>query len=41
MTKAEQIKKTLQETRQRRKTQKPVVYELKLQNLDRVCSKNR
>ncbi|HHW18663.1 MAG TPA: transposase [Firmicutes bacterium] len=33
MTKTEQIKKTLQETRQRREAQKPVVYELKLQNL--------
>jgi len=33
MTRAEQIKNTLQETRQRRETQKPVVYELKLQNL--------
>jgi putative transposase len=35
MTKAEQIKNTLQETRQRRETQKPAVYELKLQNLSK------
>ncbi len=35
MTKAERIRKTLQQTRQRRKTQKPVVYELKLQNLSK------
>jgi len=33
MTKAEQIKNTLRETEQRRETQKPVVYELKVQNL--------
>lgn len=35
MTKAERIRKTLQQTRQRRKTQKPVMYELKLQNLSK------
>ncbi len=35
MTKAEQIKNTLQETRQRRETQKPDVYEMKLQNLSK------
>ncbi len=33
MTKAEQIKNTLKQTRKRRETQKPIVYELKLQNL--------
>jgi len=38
MTRAEQIKNTLQETRQRRETQKPVVYELKLQNLSKKKS---
>jgi putative transposase len=35
MTKAEQIKDTLKETKQRRETQRPVVYELKLQNLSK------
>jgi putative transposase len=35
MTKAEQIKNTLQETRQRREVQRPVVYQLKLQNLSK------
>ncbi|MCD6550937.1 hypothetical protein [Thermotoga sp.] len=35
MTKAEQIKNTLQEVRKRRQAQKPVVYELKLQNLSK------
>ena len=35
MTKVERITNTLQETRQRRETQKPTVYELKLQNLSR------
>jgi putative transposase len=35
MTKAEQIKNTLQETKQHREAQKPRVYELKLQNLSR------
>jgi len=35
MTKAERIKNTLQETKKRRKTQKAVVYQLKLQNLSR------
>ena len=33
MTKAEQIKNTLQKTRKRRKNQRAVVYQLKLQNL--------
>ena len=33
MIKAERIKNTLQETKERRKTQRPVVYRLKLQNL--------
>jgi len=33
MTKAERIKNTLQETKERRKAQRPVVYRLKLQNL--------
>ncbi len=35
MTKIERVKNTLQETRERRKTQKVVVYQLKLQNLSR------
>jgi len=35
MTKAEQIKNTLKQTRQRREAQKPIVYELKLQNLSK------
>ena len=35
MTKAERIKDTLRKTRERRKTQRPVVYQLKLQNLSR------
>jgi len=35
MTKAEQIKDTLKETKQRRETQRLVVYELKLQNLSK------
>jgi putative transposase len=35
MTKAEKIKNTLQETKERRKTQKAVVYQLKFQNLSR------
>jgi putative transposase len=35
MTKAEQIKDTLKETKQRRETQRPVVYELKIQNLSK------
>lgn len=35
ITKAEKIKNTLQETEKRRKTQKAVVYQLKLQNLSR------
>ena len=38
MTKVERITNTLQETRQRRETQKPVVYELKLQNLSKKKS---
>ena len=35
MTKTEQIVTTLKETRERRKGQRPVVYELKLQNLSK------
>jgi len=35
MTKAERIKKTLRETKERRKTQRVFVYELKLQNLSK------
>lgn len=35
MTRAERIKNTLQKTKQRRKAQRPVVYELKLQNLSK------
>lgn len=35
MTKAERIKNTLRETKQRREAQRPVVYELKLQNLSK------
>lgn len=33
MTKAERIKNTLRETKERRKAQRPIVYQLKLQNL--------
>lgn len=39
VTKAEQIKFTLQKTKERRKTQKPVVFQLKLQNLSRKKEK--
>lgn len=39
MTKAEQIKNTLRQTRQRREAQKPIVYELKLQNLSKKKEK--
>lgn len=35
MTKAEQIKNTIQETRERRKALRPVVFQFKLQNLSR------
>ena len=35
MTKTEQIVTTLKETRELRKGQRPVVYELKLQNLSK------
>ncbi len=35
MNKAERIKKALQETKERRKGQRPVVFQLKLQNLSR------
>ncbi|MBC7116945.1 MAG: transposase [Pseudothermotoga sp.] len=35
MKKAERIKNTLQETKERRKTQRPVVFQLKLQNLSK------
>jgi len=35
MTKAERIKNTLRETKERRKTQRVFVYELKLQNLSK------
>jgi putative transposase len=35
VTKAEKIKNTLRETKERRKTLKPVVFQLKLQNLSR------
>ncbi|MBT9259940.1 MAG: transposase [Clostridiales bacterium] len=35
MTKAERIKNSLQKTKERRKTQRPVVFEIKLQNLSR------
>jgi len=35
MNKAERIKNTLQETKERRKTQRPVVFQLKLQNLSK------
>ncbi|MDI3531528.1 MAG: putative transposase [Candidatus Atribacteria bacterium] len=41
MTKAERIKSTLKETRQRRETQQPVVYELKLQNLNKSKTETR
>ena len=36
MTKAEKIKQTLKETRERRKNLSPVVYQLKIQNLSKV-----
>jgi putative transposase len=36
MTKAEKIKQTLKETKERRKNLSPVVYQLKIQNLSRV-----
>ena len=36
MTKAEKIKQTLKETKERRKNLKPVVYQLKIQNLSKV-----
>jgi hypothetical protein len=35
VNKAEKIKKALQETKERRKGQRPVVFQLKLQNLSR------
>ncbi|MDK2924145.1 MAG: putative transposase, partial [Pseudothermotoga sp.] len=35
MSKADKIKNTLQETKERRKTQRPVVFQLKLQNLSK------
>ncbi len=40
MNKAEKIKKTLQETKERRKTQRPVVFQLKLQNLSGKKAEN-
>jgi len=40
MSKAANIKKTLQETKERRKTQRPVVFQLKLQNLSRKKEEN-
>jgi putative transposase len=36
MTKAEKIKQTLKETKERRKNFRPVVYQLKIQNLSKV-----
>jgi putative transposase len=36
MTKAEKIKQTLKETKERRKNLSPVVYQLKIQNLSKV-----
>lgn len=36
MTKGEKIKQTLKETKERRKNLKPVVYQLKIQNLSKV-----
>jgi putative transposase len=36
MTKAEKIKQTLKETKERRKNLRPVVYQLKIQNLSKV-----
>lgn len=35
MSKAERIKNAIQETKERRKTQRPVIFQLKLQNLSR------
>jgi putative transposase len=40
VNKAEKIKKTLQETKERRKTQRPVVFQLKLQNLSGKKAEN-
>lgn len=40
MNKAEKIKKALQETMERRKTQRPVVFQLKLQNLSGKKAEN-
>lgn len=40
MSKAERIKNALQETKERRKTQRPVVFQLKLQNLSRKKAEN-
>ncbi|CAI9085243.1 hypothetical protein KZZ20_08085 [Methylacidiphilum fumariolicum] len=40
MTKAELIKNALQKTKERRKTQRPVVFQLKLQNLSKKKIEN-
>lgn len=40
MTKAEQIKLTLQKTKERRENQRPVVFQLKLQNLSKKKEEN-
>ncbi|WP_211264230.1 hypothetical protein, partial [Hydrogenibacillus schlegelii] len=40
MSKAERIKNALQETKERRKTQRPIVFQLKLQNLSRKKAEN-
>lgn len=40
MNKAQKIKNTLQETKERRKEQRPIVFQLKLQNLSKEKEKN-
>jgi putative transposase len=40
MTKAERIKQTLKETKERRKSLSPVVYQLKIQNLSNIGKEN-
>jgi len=40
MTKAERIKQTLKETKERRKRLSPVVYQLKIQNLSKIGEEN-
>jgi putative transposase len=40
VNKAQKIKNTLQETKERRKEQRPIVFQLKLQNLSKEKEKN-